>query len=531
MTSQLVPDVLDLAEDVARGRLTAAEAERQLRDSFGTTQGSGGERAVRELRELATAATAVIAHARATREATEGLVTEIAPRLPAASDARVSVVADLPVRGGRVRRRTRDGRSGRAHREWLLVAATLVAGGGVLGAMMVGGGFRPTNPVPASPVVANEAPTGPGSGSPSSSAPTLAEPAVVPGVRATAGMFGPSFGYRLVSDSVGWVSSATDLFRTADLGLTWRRVGPPGWTTTGRSALLDPNTAVLTSIGPAGTPARVAATHDGGVSWAINTFDRPVGAAWLTFRDGLHGDATFLGADTSTDVFVYATDDGGLTWTGPRTGTVAVTGSEFNKIQGGDSGVIWLSNGKADKVPFDDRLGLSVDGGATWTKTSFPIDATAPAGVLKGVLSAWADGSGHVLLAIDINGDTQAIYDSKDAGRTWRLAPSPSRMPVGGYAVHFLSATDWVLAPSNRSEIVSTVDAGAHWRRTPVTSSILPTAPSFGSIDNAFAERAVCVDPALTYRDFGYPRCNNTGVKEQLLGTRDGGATWSVVVP
>jgi Tol biopolymer transport system component len=134
MTKHASPDLLDLAEAVAIGELRPADAERRVRAALQTNHGAA-ERAVRELRTLILATTAVRSHAVATREAA------IAESLDLAEEAgSVATVVPSSVRGVRhPSSRNGDGRGPRPRRTWLLVAATVAVGTGVIGASLLGG--------------------------------------------------------------------------------------------------------------------------------------------------------------------------------------------------------------------------------------------------------------------------------------------------------------------------------------------------------------------------------------------------------
>jgi Tol biopolymer transport system component len=168
MTKQTSPDLLDLAEAVADGALRADDAERQVRAALGPDHDDASEKAARDLRQLIVAASAVRSHVRATREA----LTAESPDL-AHANASIATIVPGPVRAGAARRRSSRGGDGRApRRTWLLVAATLAIGTGLIGASVVGGRLVTPNPVPSLPNAVADA-----SASPESSPnPTAVQP-------------------------------------------------------------------------------------------------------------------------------------------------------------------------------------------------------------------------------------------------------------------------------------------------------------------------------------------------------------------
>jgi hypothetical protein len=141
MTRQASPDLLDLAEAVAHGDLRADEAERQVRAALGPNS----EDAVRELRGLVVGASAVRAHVRATREAF-GTAT---PEPARATSATATIVPGLVTAGAVRRHSRRDSSGGRAPRRmWLLVAATLAVGTGLVGISLAGNRQAVPSPEP-----------------------------------------------------------------------------------------------------------------------------------------------------------------------------------------------------------------------------------------------------------------------------------------------------------------------------------------------------------------------------------------------
>ena len=133
MTKYASPDLLDLAEAVATGELRAADAERQIDAAK-----------VPELRALILATSAIKSHARATREAALAKSTDVTQESGA-----VATVVRSSVRG--VRRPSSPNAGGRGHRPrrtWLLVAATVAVGTGVVGASLLSGSLVPPKPGP-----------------------------------------------------------------------------------------------------------------------------------------------------------------------------------------------------------------------------------------------------------------------------------------------------------------------------------------------------------------------------------------------
>jgi photosystem II stability/assembly factor-like uncharacterized protein len=491
MTTQPSFDVLDLAEAVAAGDLRPDDAEARVRSSSQTV--NSADRAVLELRELTTAVGAVRAHAIVTRafDAAQPR-TAIGP----------AVVA-LPVRGRAVRRGGRRGRG--TH---VLVAAMLLLGAAVFGIVVGGGGRIAQGPTPALPaVVSTASPIAQGSDAAPGNL-TFGELDAIELVR--------------VTEDVGWVRSPTSVFRTGDGGLTWSDVRPPVRSSSIVTAFVDGDTVFVT---PAGPSIQIAVTHDAGQTWQAATIDdaSATGIAALTFRGR---DVAFATVDTPDPrtLHVYRTTDGGATWFGPSVSTIP------DGINDGMHGIqpetgLVLSNGQRDGQPFDDRLVLSADGGATWQDRMFPVDATTPAGALRWVDTAWTDGTGRWVIVVN-NGERHSIQTSDDDGRTWRLVRDWPRT----YDIRLMSATEWVGLASDLDaiEMWSTQDGGSTWRTEIGPSRLFLDIVSLASPDVAWGVHR-CDRAAGPWFPGPDPYCDGRAVEQVLLATSDGGRTWMEV--
>jgi photosystem II stability/assembly factor-like uncharacterized protein len=346
-------------------------------------------------------------------------------------------------------------------------------------------------------------------------------------------MFGDLAGYqfRLVSDTVGWVATGSALYRTSDDGHTWSDVPLPPGAKGSAFPMLDFVDADTVILAYGSSPLTIASTHDAGASWvqASVDFAQPDGSfgPMLTFRTALVGSATFEDLATGERLTVYHTNDGGQTWSGPIVATMPDGGSKALPV-GGSSSVLSFNVGKADNKPFDDRLWLSTDGGATWPARSFPSDSTMPAGTLKDVWGTpWMGDDGTLVVPIsDIDHDT--LYASADNGHSWRLLKV---LPFSryGWDAQLLSATTAIIAARDGSAIWSTVDGGSTWREIlgpTVANRGLGT--SFISRDRGWATHS-CGSRESWQTPAPDPLCDGTGLKSMLLTTSDGGHTWTPV--
>jgi photosystem II stability/assembly factor-like uncharacterized protein len=282
------------------------------------------------------------------------------------------------------------------------------------------------------------------------------------------------------------------------------------------TAFVDADTMYLAS---GSSPATIAATHDGGVSWVEDTLDVGAisGGPIFSFRTPLLGFATFVNpSDTkTTPILVYGTTDGGVTWTGPTNGSVPHMAASFDKLDDPLGGFLSQRAGKFDDKPFDNRFFLSADGAASWTEYRFPTGPHAPKDALKEIVDIVQDDGGPITMAIMVNGDG-AVYEATADPATWRLVRT-----LPGPDVQLLSSTTWVVVWTN-VEFRSTVDAGEHWRTT-TTSTPFRERPRFVSPDDGWA--VVSCNPDSTLPQDRH--CDGTTKETLVLVTSDGGATWT----
>jgi hypothetical protein len=331
---------------------------------------------------------------------------------------------------------------------------------------------------------------------------------------------------RIGSGDVAWASTDGRLYRTADGGASWAEVRTP--VSNGEvSVAPDADSAFLVTPGPGAT---VWVTHDSGQSWTEVPFPQEDGLATptLTFPSPSHGFARF-GPD-GLAVRIYETTDGGRTWTGPVVrdlpeGGMALAGVGW--IPGYEKGVLWLSNGKADDEPFDNRLAYSIDGGATWQEGRFPTGPQAPKDDLKGIDGLWADGTGRVVLAMNLGGGPQ-IYVSADAGGSWRFVRSWRSYPSGNttvdHHVALLSGDEWVVVAEDGSGSWSTLDGGTTWRQVAGAATALLDEIYVASPDRFLAVHRCDLRSTVTSEPDA--SCGWPVVNTDLLVTSDGGRTW-----
>jgi photosystem II stability/assembly factor-like uncharacterized protein len=404
----------------------------------------------------------------------------------------------------------------------LLLAAALLLGGAVAaGTGIVHLPQRELSPTPLPSEEAQVSP--PPSGPPASPPPQRPpeQPQVPPTGPLTRDVLAATQGFRLFPGGTGWAATESAIYRTSDAGDTWTDVRPAGWTASAASALVDADTAYLASDS---VPMVMAVTHTGGSSWSTATIDdgRIRGAPILSFQTPLKGFASFFDDDSETRIRVYATIDGGRTWTGPAVGQKPTIEASLGKIQGPSGGVLYMVSGKYDNRPFNNRFVLSLDGGASWKARTFPTGTESPTVTQKSIDRFWVGPDGSMRMAISA-GEARSIWSSRDDGKTWRLAtilPRSTSIDEHG----FLSSSEWIFALDSGSGFRFTTDAGAHWhtRKTIGDIRIDRSALSFASVDVGWALEQC-------YFHGGTKSGHCVSDRAVLVSTKDGGRTWTPV--
>jgi photosystem II stability/assembly factor-like uncharacterized protein len=313
----------------------------------------------------------------------------------------------------------------------------------------------------------------------------------------------------LEAQAEGWVATARGLSSTADGGVSWQSVSPPGI-----------------------VPAQIRGIHIAG----------PKG--WLVAATGVR----------KTPLALYTTVDRGRTWT---SATVPVPA---------DVDVA----ARADIVPVETQLVLGLRlqpnrfgltrgallkslNGVTWKQLPLPVGGrfafpTAKDGWLVGGLA------------------NEQLFATHDAGKTWRAVRPPPAITGAASTVYalptFSSPTDGVLpvslAAGTRSALayMTTVDGGRSW--TTAATVKLGKSLAFGSgapaavvapdywlaavgtrliavTDGGLARKTVGTLPGtvtglqFTSATTGWAHVAGSGLK--LFSTADGGATWTRLTP
>jgi photosystem II stability/assembly factor-like uncharacterized protein len=261
----------------------------------------------------------------------------------------------------------------------------------------------------------------------------------------------------------GWIISYLNeanpgfagVFHTSDGGQTWTQTarldvnqefshGQLGGSLQGNLMFRDSSTGWVTPVTTSGTgitpvPPFLYVTHDGGKTWAVQTFVAPLGGALNSTTAGFSPPQFFNdregvvlateqsipngpGAPTFEGTYAYTTTDGGDHWSAPQQVVIPggfVSTQAFSMIDA----KTWLT--------FDaSKVERTTDGGLHWEilDGGLPADAYAFEVDFQDVNHGWAAaiiGTAH---------PTLAIYQTSDGGAHWTAltAPALGGQPTGG---------------------------------------------------------------------------------------------------
>jgi photosystem II stability/assembly factor-like uncharacterized protein len=294
---------------------------------------------------------------------------------------------------------------------------------------------------------------------------------------------------------------------------------------------------------------RTYRTRDGGRTWAQVNSARRGDDRWVsrgldvTSSYGVHWDPfdrrrVFI---TYTDIGLFRSDDGGETWTGSSRGVptrwrnttywVAFDPEVKGRMWGAFSGTHDLPRPKmwrrTDPDRFQGGVGLSTDGGRTWT----PSNAGMPESAITHVLLDPARGAGARTLYACAFG--RGVFKSTDDGRTWTLK-NAGLEPRQPFAWRITRAGDGTLylVVARRSERgrIGDADDGALYRSTDGAEHWTRMALPAGTN----GPNAVTVDPGdprrLYLAAWGVATPGGDTGGGIFLST-DAGASWTNVLP
>jgi hypothetical protein len=288
---------------------------------------------------------------------------------------------------------------------------------------------------------------------------------------------------------------------------------------------------------------RVISTSDGGQTWQVgNLLPDQVGAVSVWFTDSLHGWVTGNitgpppppGSPNSSVVTgMYATSDGGLSWTKQTLFdpfiTAGCTPAEINSgVNFADSLHGWTADTTLcfppnSPVPFSSNVVVwsTSDGGANWTAHALPSNV-----VQTGAARLEAPSASQLRIPV-VNRLSPFSAESdlavtNDSGASFTLLPLPAFSIADA---QFLDASNGIYV-SNDGGVFRTADAGVSW----VQVAALPQfQSSAGPIQFITYVRVDAADPNNIWLvgriSYAPPKNVQAGFIEH---SSDGGATWTV---
>jgi len=251
----------------------------------------------------------------------------------------------------------------------------------------------------------------------------------------------------------------TGLFRSADGGAHWERVGQQGDLPTVWSLAIDP---VDPNVLFAGTrPAGVYRSQDGGVKWERLMLDIAkecsIGTPFVT--------AVMVDPDDHRVVFagveidgVFRSLDGGDTWARMKEGLYDPDVHAMAIARSTPKRILTSTNGE---------MFTSTDLGETWTaigiKKKWPLPYARGLAVKPDDASVVYAGCGETT-----TGETGHVLRTRDFGETWETLKLPSRpnATIWGLATH-PSDGNRIVAFTLFGEVFRTEDAGESWTKVP----------------------------------------------------------------
>lgn len=248
-------------------------------------------------------------------------------------------------------------------------------------------------------------------------------------------------GWLIAAGDAAMMHSSKTVYRTEDGGATWKAVSDNSEAMSGGSAadgalpalgsiagmtFADVNTGFAAFDNPVSDELLFYRTSDGGATWSDVALDVPSSLADKVdysdfsapvFSKGSKSDgvvtAQFGGAGGQTLV-VYATDDGGKTWTA-QPGTRVIDQGTNVQVSFADASHGWLLQG-SDLYLTTDGLGWE----PVATNDTFKQTLQNDPGIRE---FAFADAQHGVLIASSEDGESGQTIATADGGMTWLVSP------------------------------------------------------------------------------------------------------------
>jgi len=333
------------------------------------------------------------------------------------------------------------------------------------------------------------------------------------------------------------------LARTTDGARTWTDVTPPAarplLSSVNATEVLDPvgaGRAYLAVTSAQQNPSavstiRVFATGDGGLTWTESAPVRAGGyASQLSFTDPDHGwllvsEGAAMGRNP---VRVYRTTDGGTHWALTAQSPPMESNSSAGIPVGCDKTGIAFASATAGWLSSDCAVGLSGellvsrDGGVRWEPQPLPVPASMCGDTgceLTG--PQFTDGAGFI--TVGSVAATPALLVSRDLGQTWQSLPLPAGS--GAYPqIQFFGPLRGVLVPGGPQGTIgdvfyTTSDGGQTWTAVPQ--------------GNHFTQNGAAVEFVSSAAGFAWFLGGDTpgAAPQPVYATTDSGRTWTSFSP
>ena len=231
-------------------------------------------------------------------------------------------------------------------------------------------------------------------------------------------------GWLSVSQTLTMNSSAADLYRTTDGGLTWERLSLPF---DGDTHFITPSLGWIVGSCCTGAPSQLYRTVDGGITWQkqevapnpVDTgfdyhdyslpdfLDERTGALAITLREEFY---------EPSGVALYRTQDSGETW--DLTATLPTPPGPYLPGPGGSPGISIPAQFLPPEtwfVAMGETLYRSLDGGATWEE----LPQAGLPGFHSRLQFVNMDSGWSVLVEDNCGSDCNLLARTVDGGHTW----------------------------------------------------------------------------------------------------------------
>jgi len=378
-------------------------------------------------------------------------------------------------------------------------------------------------------------------------------------VQATSGLF-PVGDIQMIDTQVGYVVNAgsfnrASVMKTTDGGKTWIRLPTPTnvviYAHDINIRFLDADHGFVFACMPSSTGACITplliSTSDGGQTWKqLSNIPDHLGVKSMWFTDSLHGWITggLAGPTPPPDYFgsssltgLYATTDGGLTWTketlpDPILATPDCIPTSFNtgvkfvdSLHGWVAGTSICNSTIAPHgvIAQGGLVWTTSDGGATWTVHALPSNVITLSNRELDVLSATQM---RTLAVLQDTPFERHIYlmSTEDGGGTFSFNLSPQ---FGAADLVFTDPTHGIMV-GNDGSVWRTADEGATWSEVGTLPKFLSSA---GKVQSYTYTRMTSTDGTNVWV-VGTVVFGPNNLSLQTAGfiehSADGGATWTV---